>query len=94
MGFTVYNPTSGPSIKQLKMAKREKSLKGSTVALIDNGKKNSDTVLNFIGERLKQRFKVQEVFVYKKGSFSHGIEEDEAKMLASKCDFLISGIGD
>lgn len=47
MGITVYNPTSGPSIKQLKMARRDKSLGGSIVAIIDNGKKNSDHVLNW-----------------------------------------------
>nr|WP_246943546.1 hypothetical protein [Bacillus pinisoli] len=94
MGISVFNPTSGPSIKQVKMAQRGKSLEGSIVALIDNGKKNSDRVLLAIGEKLKQQFQVKEVFIHKKASFSHPVEEAEAEMLAKKCDFIISGIGD
>jgi hypothetical protein len=94
MGITVYNPTSGPSLKQLNMAKREKSLEGSVVALIDNGKKNSDTVLNYIGGRLKEKFGIKEVIIHKKTSFSHSIAEKEAESLSRKCDFIISGIGD
>lgn len=94
MGITVYNPTSGPSLKELMMAKRGKSLEGSIVTIIDNGKKNSDHVLNFIGEKLKKHYNVKEVNAYKKPSFSHGIDEAEAKRIASQCDFIISGIGD
>jgi hypothetical protein len=94
VGITVYNPTSGPSLKQINMANRGKSLEGSIIALIDNGKENADTVLHFIGERLKQKLNIKEVITHKKNSFSHGIGEVEAKMLARKCDFIISGIGD
>lgn len=94
MGITVFNPTNGPSMKQLKMARRDKSLEGSVVALIDNGEKNSDIVLNYIGERLRKKFKVEDIVYHKKASFSHSVEEAEAEILARKCDFIISGIGD
>jgi hypothetical protein len=94
MGITVYNPTSGPSLKQLHMANRDKSLEGSVVALIDNGKRNSDTVLNYIGRRLKEKYGVKKVVLHKKASFSHSIDEGEAESLSRNCDFIISGIGD
>ena len=94
MGLIVFNPTSGPSLKELHMAKRGQKLENSIVGLIDNGKKNSDTILQYIGKQLKDLYKVKDVRIVKKASFSHAIEEAEARMLAEKCDFIIAGIGD
>lgn len=94
MGLIVFNPTSGSSLKSIRMARREKSLEGSILGLIDNGKKNSDTVLKFIEQKLKETYKIKEVMIHKKASFSHAIEEAEARILSEKCDFIISGIGD
>lgn len=94
MSLIVFNPTSGPSLKELRMAKREKSLEGSVIGLVDNGKKNSDTVIRFLAERLQQKYNLKDVIHHKKLSFSHGLTDAEASMLAEKCDFIISGVGD
>jgi hypothetical protein len=94
LSLIVFNPTSGPSLRELRMAKREKPLDGSVIGLVDNGKKNSDTVIEYLTERLKQRYNLKEVIHHKKISFSHGLTEAEASMLAEKCDFIISGVGD
>lgn len=76
------------------MAPRNKSLNGSVIGLIDNGKKNSDIVVQGVAEGLKKKHQIKEVIIYKKHSFSHGLSKDDAKMLADKCDFIISGVGD
>lgn len=76
------------------MANRVKHLDGSVIGLIDNGKKNSDTVVHTIVDRLKKKYKIKDVIIHKKSSFSHGLTEAEAIMLAKKCDFIISGVGD
>ncbi len=94
MSLIVFNPTSGPSLKELHMAKRNKPLDGSVIGLVDNGKMNSDTVVQFLGEKLQDKYKVTEVIRFKKHSFSHGLKEEDARMLAGKCDFIISGVGD
>ncbi|SEN20114.1 hypothetical protein SAMN05192533_11018 [Mesobacillus persicus] len=94
MSFIVYNPTNSPSIKTKNMAPRNKSLNGSVIGLIDNGKKNSDIVVQGVAEGLKKKHQIKEVIIYKKHSFSHGLSKDDAKMLADKCDFIISGVGD
>lgn len=94
MSLIVYNPCSGPSLKELRMAKRDKPLQGSVIGLVDNGKKNSDTVIQYIAERLQQKFQLKDVIHFKKTSFSHGLTEEEARKLAEQCDFVISGVGD
>lgn len=94
MSLIVFNPTSGPSLKDIQMAKRERSLDGSVIGLIDNGKMNSNTVIQNIAERLKDKHNVKELIVHKKKSFSHGLTEAEASLLANNCDFIISGVGD
>lgn len=76
------------------MAARNKPLNGSTIGLIDNGKMNSDTIINTIANRLSQKYQLVDIIIHKKASFSHGINEHEAVLLANKCDFIISGVGD
>jgi hypothetical protein len=94
MSFVVFNPTSGPSAKEVLMAKRPVTLEHGVLGIIDNGKTNSDTVLHQVGERLQEKFNLKEVVYLKKYSFSHPIREAEAEKLAKQCDFVISGIGD
>lgn len=94
LSLIVFNPTSGPSLKELRMAKREKALEESVIGLVDNGKKNSDTVIQYLTELLKQKYNLKAVIHHKKVSFSHGLTDAEAIILAKKCDFIISGVGD
>ncbi len=76
------------------MAKREKKLDNSVIGLIDNGKMNADTVIQYIAKRLHHKYNLKEIIHHKKTSFSHGLTKAEASMLAKKCDFIISGVGD
>jgi hypothetical protein len=94
MSFVVYNPTSGPSAKEVLMAKRPATLEHGVLGIIDNGKTNSDTVLHHVAQRLQEKFNLKDIVYVKKYSFSHPIREAEADKLAKQCDFVISGIGD
>ena len=94
MSLTVYNPTSGPTAGNMEVSPRVKNLKGGVLGVIDNGKTNSDTVLNRIVSGLSVRYPFEEVVTVKKDSASHAIKDDVAQMLAEKCDFVLAGIGD
>jgi len=94
LSIIVYNPTNGPSVKEKTMAKRHHPLENSVIGLIDNGKKNSNVVIERAAFGLKNKYKLKEVYIHNKKSFSHGLNHAEAKMLAKKCDFIITGVGD
>lgn len=76
------------------MAKRQLPLENSVVGLIDNGKKNSNVVIERAASGLKSKYKLKNVYIHNKQSFSHGLNQEEARMLAEKCDFIITGVGD
>jgi hypothetical protein len=94
MSFVVYNPASGPTAEKMGMAPRIENLQNGVLGVIDNGKTNSDTVLNRIVAKLAGRFSLQDVVTVKKHSVSHAIKDDAARMLAQKCNFVLAGIGD
>ena len=94
MSFVVYNPTSGPTAGKMGIAPRIKNLQNGVLGVIDNGKTNSDTVLNRIVSNLAERYPLEDVVTVKKQSVSHAIKDDAAQMLAQKCDFVLAGIGD
>jgi hypothetical protein len=94
MSLVVYNPTSGPGADKLALAPRVKNLQDGILGVIDNGKRNSDTVLNRIVSNLSERYPFKDVIAVKKHSVSHAIKDDAAHMLAQKCDFVLAGIGD
>lgn len=94
MSFIVYNPTSGPTAEKMRMAPRIENLQNGVLGVIDNGKTNSDTVLNRIVSNLAEHYPLEDVVTVKKHSVSHAIKDDAARMLAQKCNFILAGIGD
>ena len=94
MSFVVYNPTGGPTAQKMGMAPRIENLQNGILGVIDNGKTNSDTVLNRIVSILSERYSLADVVTIKKHSVSHAIKNDAARMLAQKCKFVLAGIGD
>ena len=94
MSFVVYNPTSGPTAEKMGMAPRIEYLQNGVLGVIDNGKTNSDTVLNRIVSNLADRYRLEDVVTVKKHSVSHAIKDDAAQMMAQKCNFVLAGIGD
>jgi hypothetical protein len=94
MSLVVYNPTSGTTAEKMGMAPRIETLQNAVLGVIDNGKTNSDTVLNRIVSNLTERYSLENVVFVKKQSVSHAVDDDAARMLAQKCHFVLAGIGD
>ena len=94
MSLIVYNPTSGPAAEQTLLAQRLETLQNGVLGVIDNGKPNSDTVLNRIVTGLESRFHLKKVVPTRKTSISHAVDDETAQKLAGECDFVIAGIGD
>ena len=94
MSLVVYNPTSGPTADKMGLAPRVKHLQEGVLGVIDNGKTNSDTVLDRLVSDLSERYPLKEVVTVKKHAISQATKEDAAQMLAQKCDFVLAGIGD
>jgi hypothetical protein len=94
MSLIVYNPTSGPAAGETVIAQRVETLQNGVLGVINNGKPNSDKVLNRIVEGIQSRYPLNKVVSVKKESISHAVDDDTAQKLAGECDFVIAGTGD
>lgn len=94
MSLVVYNPTNGPAADKTLLAQRVETLENGVLGVIDNGKPNSDTVLNRIVKGIESRYPINKVISIKKKSVSHAVDDDTAQKLAGECDFVVAGIGD
>ena len=95
MSPTLVNPTGSSAEAQAALAPRRfRDLKGKTIGLLDSTKHNSDRVLDAIGELLQERYAVKEIVRKRKPTFARPVPADMAKELASRCDVVITGIGD
>ena len=94
MTCIVLDPTNAPIRTTFKPAPRPETLKGLTLGLIDNGKKNSDYLVKKIGERLRALYGLTGAIHVRKPSPSHAIPDDAATDLAGKVDLVVAGIGD
>jgi hypothetical protein len=90
----LFDPTDGPRAPVLRLAPRRPDLAGLRVALVDNTKFNSDTVLAGIAGLLAARHGTRLVTRHRKRSPSHEVEETAAIRLAEQADLVIAGIGD
>lgn len=89
------DPTGSSSASAFELAPRDlPDLNGKTVALLNSTKFNSDNLLDGIGEALSERWSVKELVRESKPYFGRPIPEDQARDLASRCDVLITAIGD
>ena len=93
MPITVLNPTSRGDMQQQHLARYLPSLEGQLVGVLDNGKVNSDRILQYAAEILRERYHVREVVWRRKHDFSRPAP---AALLAElgACDAIIAGIGD
>ena len=90
----LFDPTSAPVAREVKLARMPERLDGLRLGLVDNTKFNSDTLLAKLAERLHRRHGMQVAFTSRKRSASHEIDERAVEALRSQADLVISGIGD
>ena len=90
----VLDPTIQAEEGGLELAERAASLRGKVVGLLDNSKPNSDLILRYVGEILRERHGVAELVVASKGDSSTSAPVDVLDELVRRCHFAITGIGD
>ena len=76
------------------LAPRLEQLRGITIGLIDNHKKNSDVYLAELERLLKDDYGVAEVRHYRKISQSMPTPDEVLDDLAQECDALIHAVAD
>src|ERR1700733_5122312 len=89
--ITVLMPNGAQQTDSILTAPRPKSLRGLRVALLDNGKEFSDTVLDGLAGALARDFEVTDIKFWRKGFPAKGapfIAE-----MAAESDVAISGVG-
>ena len=87
------DPRGHLTIQRGTLAPRITSLRGATLGLLDNSKRNSDILLATIGQELKDRYGVSETIETTKPSASHVVSAQLQQLLA-RCHAIITGVGD
>ena len=94
MRLVVYNPTNHPINDNFSMAKRLGTLNNTSLAVVNNGKRQSDVILDKIIDSMKLHYTFKGIKFFQKHSVSQAMSEDLAKTIAEKYDSVITGIGD
>jgi hypothetical protein len=92
--MTLFDPTSAPVARNIAVAPRPAGLRGLRLALVENTKFNSDTLLTKLGALLAREYGLTPVLMHRKRSPSHEVEEAAVAELRAKADLVVSGIGD
>ena len=78
----------------LALAARRRDLRGATVGLLVNTKKNADIFLDEVGRLLVDQHGAASVLARTKQNFAQPVSDDLLKELTTECDVVITGIGD
>ena len=94
MDLKLFDPTISFKLEKIAYAPRPENLTNLRVALVENSKYNSKTILLKIFELLKNRFQMQLAGIHSKQSAGHKITDDALKEFKGSADIAIAGIGD
>jgi hypothetical protein len=97
MTEAVLDPTGGQgavTATAAVRASRPKSLRGTTIALLENTKQNAALFLDELGALLTDQYGVRSLVRRTKQAFALPVPEDMLKELAAECDAVITGVGD
>ena len=92
--ITVLHPAAEDAARKHVLAPRLSELKGTTVGLIDNHKRNADVYLQELGRMLQEEYGVSKVVTYRKVSQSMPTPDDAMDSLAAQCDAIIHAVAD
>ena len=91
---TVLHPAAEDAAREHRLAPRLSDLRGATVGLIDNHKRNADVYLEELGRTLQREYGVSKVVTYRKASQSMPTPDDVLDGLAAQCDAIIHAVAD
>jgi len=78
----------------LALAPRRGDLRGATVGLLVNTKKNADVFLDEVGRLLVGEYGAASVLTRTKQNFAQPVSEGLLKELTTECDVVVTGVGD
>ncbi len=93
-GIVVLDPTNEAGHETGSLATRLDTLDGKVIGFLDNSKPNSDHFLAMLEEELSGRFQLAGVVRARKPTASRICPEEILTDLLSRCDALITAIGD
>ena len=93
-GITVLHPAAEDTARKHVLAPRLSDLKGTTVGLIDNHKRNADVYLEELGRMLQEEYGVSRIVTFRKISQSMPTPDDTMDDLAAQCDAIIHAVVD
>lgn len=88
--LTVLDPTAEVLPVKGAMAARSDTLNGVTVGLLANGKRNSDALLEAVGELLGQQYTLRGVIARNKGNASRPAPSNLVEELVQRCDVVVT----
>ena len=94
MTLRILDPTVPAQTAEAPVAKRERTLDGKVVGLLDNSKVNGDRLLRLVAEELGRRYDVREVVAMRKRGASVTADDAMLDALAARCDVVVTAIGD
>jgi hypothetical protein len=94
MTIKILDPTVPPERAESSLAKRVAGLDGKVLGLLNNGKVNGDRLLTLVREELGARYDLRDVVVMTKAGASIVADDAMLEALASRCDVVVTAIGD
>ena len=94
MTIKILDPTVPPTRTEASLAKRVSGLDGKVVGLLHNGKVNGDRLLQLVREELGARYDLRDVVAMAKPGASVVADDAMLDALASRCDVVMTAIGD
>ena len=91
---TVLHPGAEDPARKFGLAPRLGDLKGMTVGIIDNHKRNVDVYVAELGRVLQDVYGVAKVVTYRKVSQSIPTPADVLDSLAAECDAIVHAVAD
>jgi len=93
-GIVVLDPTSGPVVERASRAPRPTSLEGKRVGFLDNSKTNSDKILRYLDEMLRERYGIAASLHRRKPTASRVVPPETLEEMLRECDVVVPAVGD
>ncbi len=93
-GLVVLDPTSEPVAQRAVRAERPESLEGKRIGFLDNSKLNSDKVLMYLEEMLRERYGIGSALHRRKPTASRVVPTELLEEMLRECDLVIPAVGD
>ena len=90
----VLDPTVRPLPEHAVIAKRPRTLDGTRLGLLANGKRNADALLGMLHDVLSDSFEFRGVVEVNKGNASRPCPPELLSDMAEECDVVITASGD